>query len=232
MLPGQRRCRVLALALLSLCAGLLTPSARAQLSDEHLKACAACHGNGGRSQAEAYYPSIAGKPADYLYAQLRGFREARRHNEVMAGMLAFLSDDYLREIAAYYAAQMPSMQPRQKAASTAQLRLGRALAEHGDAARGLPACRACHGRALGGTLPGIPGLLGLPADYLSAQLGAWQTGRRRALAPDCMAWIAKSLSAEEVGAVSAWLASQPYPDAPGPEPEVTDPSLPRCGTLP
>jgi cytochrome c553 len=31
-----------------------------------------------------------------------------------------------------------------------------------------------------GVAPHIPGLLGLPRDYLNAQLGAWKAGQRRA----------------------------------------------------
>jgi cytochrome c553 len=62
-----------------------------------------------------------------------------------------------------------------------------------------------------GRAPFIPGLLGLPRDYLNAQLGAWRSGQRRALPPDCMAQVAERLSPEEIGAVSAWLAAQPVP---------------------
>jgi cytochrome c553 len=57
----------------------------------------------------------------------------------------------------------------------------------------------------------VPGLLGLPLDYLNAQLGAWQTGQRRAHAPDCMAEVVRRLPADDVIAVSSWLASQPLP---------------------
>ena len=62
-----------------------------------------------------------------------------------------------------------------------------------------------------GRAPFIPGLLGLPRDYLNAQLGAWRSGQRRALPPDCMAQVAQRLTPEDIGAVSAWLAAQPVP---------------------
>ena len=64
-----------------------------------------------------------------------------------------------------------------------------------------------------GVAPSIPGLLGLPRDYLNAQLGAWRNGQRRAHAPDCMAQVAQRLTPEDIGAVSAWLAAQPVPRA-------------------
>ncbi|MEY4139554.1 MAG: hypothetical protein RLZZ371_1736 [Pseudomonadota bacterium] len=54
-------------------------------------------------------------------------------------------------------------------------------------------------------------MLGLPRDYLNAQLGGWRTGQRRAQAPDCMGHIAKRLSNEDVTAVTHWLAAQPVP---------------------
>ena len=67
-------------------------------------------------------------------------------------------------------------------------------------------CGACHGAALTGVQPATPGLLGLPRDYINAQLGAWRTGQRKAHAPDCMADIAQRLDIQDIAAVSAWLS--------------------------
>ena len=83
--------------------------------------------------------------------------------------------------------------------------------QQGDAARQLPACTQCHGQRLTGVLPQVPGLLGLPRDYLNAQLGAWRNGKRRAHAPDCMASIAKGLADQDIEAISSYLAAQPMP---------------------
>jgi mono/diheme cytochrome c family protein len=54
-------------------------------------------------------------------------------------------------------------------------------------------------------------LVGLSGDYLSAQLGAWQSGARAAHAPDCMAQVVQRLQPGELAAVSSWLAAQPIP---------------------
>jgi cytochrome c553 len=62
-----------------------------------------------------------------------------------------------------------------------------------------------------GVAPGIPGLLGLPRDYLNAQLGAWKAGQRRAHAPDCMKEVVARLSLEDINAVASWAAAQPLP---------------------
>jgi cytochrome c553 len=71
-------------------------------------------------------------------------------------------------------------------------------------------------------------LLGLSRDYLNAQLGAWRTGQRRALAPDCMAEIARRLTAEDLSAVTAFLAAEPLPKNPHAVP-ATLPAPPRKG---
>jgi cytochrome c553 len=112
------------------------------------------------------------------------------------------------------------------------LQRGEALALRGDKAQDVPACVACHGQALTGVNPAIPGLLGLPRDYLIGQLGAWQTGLRRASSPDCMGHVARRLSGSDVSAVASWLASQPLPanTRPAPAP-ASDQRLPlRCGS--
>ncbi len=195
---------------------------------QRLQACTLCHGAEGRATPKGYHPRLAGKPADYLYQQLLAFRDGRRPNAVMAELMAPLSDAYLREIAAHFAnLDLPYPAPARPAATPEQLRRGEQLVRQGDPARGLPACAACHGAALGGRLPAIPGLLGLPPDYLLAQLGAWRNGQRRALAPDCMAQLARRLAPEDVAAVARWIAHQPVPA--GLKPEAPAPLPEPCG---
>ncbi len=99
----------------------------------------------------------------------------------------------------------------------------------GDPARSLPACTACHGKAMTGTAPFVPGLVGLPRDYLNAQLGAWRNGKRVAQEPDCMAAIAKKLAPEEIGRISAWLAGQPVPAGAKPAAGFAAPMPMACG---
>lgn len=180
--------------------------------EQRLKACTACHGDEGRVGTDAYYPRIAGKPERYLYNQLVHFREGRRHYPLMSALIDPLSDDYLRDIARHFARQNPPYSPPKRVAvPAATLERGRELVTTGDPAREIPACSECHGTDASGRPPSIPGLLGLPRDYINAQFGAWQTGLRSTAAPDCMATIARRLRPEDIAAVSAWLASQPVP---------------------
>ena len=203
-------------------------------------ACTTCHGKEGRAGPDGYYPRIAGKPAGYLYNQLINLRDGRRHYALMAGLLEPLSDRYLMEIAAYFSAlDLPYSAPLNTTASTEVLQHGRALATQGDAAKKIPACTQCHGTALTGVAPNIPGLLGLPRDYLNAQLGGWQTGLRRAHAPDCMAQITQRMNVQEVNAVATWLATQAVPAnakpaiaLPAAQPGATQAVDLMCGSAP
>ncbi len=203
-----------------LCAATVASAAPAAFQDsmaQRTLACTSCHGKEGRAGPDGYYPRIAGKPAGYLYAQLLHFRDGRRHYGLMAGLLETLSDDYLFHIAQHFASlDLPYAAPKAATAAPEVLQRGRILALQGDPERRVPACASCHGKALTGVVPHIPGLLGLPRDYLNAQLGAWRTGQRRALAPDCMAEIARRLAPDDLSAVTAWLASEPLPKNPKP----------------
>ena len=175
-----------------------------------MQACTPCHGKEGRATNAGYFPRIAGKPAGYLFNQLVNFREGRRPGAAMADLVEHMDDAYLRDIAAYFAAlDLPYPPPAATTTAAAVLARGETLARQGDPGRNLPACTACHGPRLTGVLPAVPGLVGLPRDYLLGQLGAWRQGERRAAAPDCMATLARRLTGADVEAVTAWLAAQP-----------------------
>ena len=197
-----------------------------------VQACSACHGDQGRATPEGYFPRLAGKPADYLWRQMLNFRDGRRNHTQMRYLMAHLTDDYLREMAEHFARrEVPYPPPLRPQAAAPVLAQGDALVRQGDAARGLPACVACHGAAMTGVLPAVPGLLGLSRDYLNSQLGAWRTGARHAQAPDCMAAIARKLSAPEVAAVSAWLAAQPVPQGGRPLAQLPGPAPMACAGM-
>lgn len=217
------------------------PSPRARFEDnmaERTKACTACHGDQGRAGPDGYYPRLAGKPAGYLHNQLRNFSQGRRHYELMTRLIDPLTDAYLGDMARYFSSlELPYPKPSANNTISAQrLAKGQQLVTQGDASRGLPACTQCHGVRLTGVQPNVPGLLGLPLDYLNAQLGAWQTGQRKAHAPDCMAEVVKRIPAEDLIAVSSWLARQALPadTHPAPHPPAGPPlhAALRCGSAP
>jgi cytochrome c553 len=209
------RSPLIALALTAL-AAMPLHAAPPQVEDsiaQRVQACTVCHGPQGRAASDGYYPRIAGKPAGYLYNQLRNFRDGRRHYALMAGLLDPLSDAYLREIAQYFAdLDLPYPAQRPSATATAaELQHGQTLVTQGDAGRKIPACVQCHGAALTGVQPAIPGLVGVPRDYINAQLGSWQNGNRHAKSPDCMASIAQRLTPDDIAAIAQWISAQPVP---------------------
>jgi len=222
-----------AVLLLALLAGGAAAAPPPDTLAQRVQPCTACHGKEGRAAADGYHPRIAGKPALYLYHQLVNFREGRRRYGPMVYLVDHLSDDYLREIAGHFAAlELPYPLPAPVSDPAATLQHGERLVLQGDAARKLPACVACHGQALTGVAPAIPGLLGLPRDYLKGQIGAWTNGQRRAHAPDCMADIAKRLTPEDVSAVAAWLASRPVPVPSKAAASLPEPLPLDCGSVP
>jgi len=235
------RSRSLRLSLFALC-GLLACAATAapqtvpDTLDQRLLACATCHARvdaRGNPVNDSFYPRLGGKPAGYLYHQLLNFRDGRRQYPVMTYLVDHLPDAYLREIAQHFAAQAPAVLPAQPSGlSSALLERGRQLVIEGDASRKIPACIACHGARLTGVQPNIPGLVGLPRDYVNAQFGGWRNKVRRAQMPDCMAEITARLSLEDVAAVSGYLAAQPMPLDPRPVASIARPLPLACGSDP
>jgi cytochrome c553 len=177
---------------------------------ERAKACVACHGKEGRATSDGFFPRIAGKPTDYLFNQLTNFRDGRRQQVHMNYLVSHLPDAFLKDMAQYFAnLELPYPTPQITNLSPNDLQRGQTLVLKGDPSKKIAACVTCHGQSMMGMRSASPSLLGLPRDYLVAQLGAWQTGSRKAHAPDCMGQVAKQLNAIDIAAVTHWLAAQP-----------------------
>ena len=200
---------------------------------QRMQPCGACHGKEGRATPDGFFPRIAGKPAGYLYNQLDNFRSGRRSYPTMTYFVEQMSDDYLHEIAEHFASlDLPYAPPQTVGAPAAELARGEVLVRQGDAAHGVPACMQCHGTSMTGVLPAIPGLLGLPRGYLVEQFGAWRTGQRKALAPDCLARVATMLTPADITAVATWLSSQPVAVGPAAADSLAKPLPLSCGSVP
>jgi cytochrome c553 len=200
---------------------------------QRIAACTTCHGvHGEGSPGSGFFPRLAGKPAGYLALQMQNFQRGLRKYAPMEYTVRLLTPEYMHEIAVYFSAQqVPYERKPVPALAPSMLQRGQQLVTHGDPARQIPPCQACHGKQLTGTEPSVPGLVGLPYDYISSQLGSWRTGTRASAAPDCMAQIANRLAPADITAVSAWLASQETPADTHPQPagSITPPL--RCGVL-
>ncbi|MBD8880901.1 MULTISPECIES: c-type cytochrome [Rhodanobacter] len=67
-------------------------------------ACFACHGADGNA-VDPQYPRLAGQYNEYLQQVLHEYKDGRRNNPIMKGMVATLSDQDIEDIAAYFSSQ-------------------------------------------------------------------------------------------------------------------------------
>lgn len=201
--------------------------------EARVQGCVTCHGQQGQGTNNDYFPRIAGKPAGYLHNQLRAFHDGSRRYAPMNYLVAYLTDDYLKEIAEYFASLRPPFSaPTPSTLPPDLLDRGRTLVNNGDGNRQIPACVACHGARLTGMEPGIPGLVGLRPNYIAAQLTRWRTGERKANAPDCMHRIATRLTDPDIRAVAGWLGSLEAPQDHAPDARNTVRMPIACGSQP
>jgi len=170
--------------------------------------CAACHGADGNSIGPAN-PKLAGQIPDYLAKQLANFKPAaagkpaERNNAIMAGFAATLSPEDMRNVAAFYASQR--LQP-EKARNKDTIELGQKIYRAGIAEKGVAACAGCHGPRGEGVPGQFPALAGQYADYLHAQLMAFQSGARANDPNKMMRTTAAKLSDAEMKAVTDYIA--------------------------
>jgi cytochrome c553 len=169
--------------------------------------CAACHAADGNSVA-ATNPKIAGQFAEYLHKQLGDFRpqagkKAARENPVMSPMVANLSEDDIKSLAAYYSGQ--KLRPA-AAADKDLAALGQKIWRGGIAAINVPACAGCHGPAGAGIPAQYPRLSGQFAEYIAAQLKAFKEGARANDANGVMRGVAARLTEREIQAVAQYAA--------------------------
>lgn len=201
---------------------------------DRVKACTICHGDKDRVEPHIYFPRIGGKPQGYLFNQLRNFRDGRRYYRPMAILLENMSDDYLMEIAQYFSTQpLPAHPPEQRLSMLAdEIVLAERLIYSGSPKRDIPACNTCHGNALMGVEPYIPGILGLTRTYIAAQFGSWRNGGlRRGQVSNCMSEIAEKLTDEEIDTIAKWLASQPISGNPEPDGTLPHELNDRCSSI-
>ncbi len=178
-------------------------------------ACASCHGAQGEGTSDVYFPRLAGKPAGYLYNQLVAFKNGRRRYPPMNYLLEFLPDAYLKEIAEYFASLRPPFRrPRSPPSARRFWRGVNRWSKTATLSTAFQPVQAVIIRASQEWSQLSPGLLGLRAAYISAQLGGWRYGTRTAAAPDCMQIVAGLLTEDDVKAVAAYLSSLPAPADP------------------
>ena len=164
--------------------------------------CAACHGADGNS-SNPIWPSLAGQHANYIYKQLLDFKEGRRINPTMTGMVAALTDEDMRNLAAYYESQVP----KPVAFDGELLESGENIYRGGIIAAGVAACMGCHSPTGEGNGPaGWPSLKSQHPDYIVAQLQAFRQGARANDPGSMMRSVSERMSDMEMKSVAAYIA--------------------------
>jgi cytochrome c553 len=163
-------------------------------------ACITCHGPKGQS-AVGTWPKLSAQHAAYTTKQLKNFKDGSRANPVMMGMAATLTEQDMQNISAFLVKQPASEGVAQNKAT---IELGQSIYRGGIAAKGVPACAACHSPTGAGIPAQYPRLGGQWADYSYTQLIAFREGTRKN--SNQMAIIATKLSDQEMKAVSDYMA--------------------------
>jgi cytochrome c553 len=161
--------------------------------------CTMCHGARGMSQANA--PNLAGQYPATIYKELADFKSGARGSAIMMPLVADLSDQDMRELAAYYA-----YLPRVHDERAVDAETPRIVAD-GAPMRNIAPCGACHGEL--GSKIGAPWLEGQPVAYLQAQLDAFANGTRRNDIDQQMRNVARGMTPAEIAAASRHYAGSP-----------------------
>lgn len=162
--------------------------------------CIACHTVDGTRGAPAN-PILVGQHPEYLAKQLREFKAGRRVNAIMQGMASGLSDDDMRNVAAFYASKPPLTGTARNAEFVLQ---GERIWRGGIASKNVPACAGCHSPNGAGIPAQYPRLAGQHAEYTETQLRAFRAGERANNAQ--MMTISANLSDREITALADYIA--------------------------
>lgn len=177
----------------------------AEAGEAKTAACMACHGSDGNS-VNPEWPKIAGQHAGYLFEQMKHFKQPQadspRYNALMFGQMQALTEDDMKNVASYYAAQ--SMSPGVADPDAASF--GEKIYRGGIAEKNVAACIACHGPAgEGNAAAKYPKVGGQHATFLVDQLKRYKSGERRSDMNQVMRNIAAAMSEDEMQAVAEYM---------------------------
>jgi len=169
--------------------------------------CTMCHGARGVSSSDV--PNLAGQYAEVTYKQLTDYKNGQRRHTLMQGMAAGLSEQDIRDLAAFYA-QLPRPSPAGPPAEVPR------LVSVGDPMRNIAPCGSCHGGI--DKKPGSPWLEGMSQAYLVTQLAQFAGGARRNDNLQAMRNIARQMTPAEIDAVARYYSVLAIVGSTGAEP--------------
>jgi cytochrome c553 len=169
-------------------------------ASRNIPACISCHGAGGNSTI-SQNPKLAAQHEAYVYKQLVEFKGVTRVNPVMSMYAKALTDDEMKNLAAYLDAQA---QKPGAAKNKDIVEIGKKIYRAGIAEKNVPACAGCHSPNGAGIPAQFARIGGQHQDYTVAQLTSFRGGGRKNSVQ--MMTIAKRLSDDEMAAVADYIA--------------------------
>jgi len=171
-------------------------AAHGQSIEEKAQICAACHGENGVPQQQAFpVPVIWGQNLGYLFFQLRDFKSGARKNDQMTPIAEGLEREDLMALAQYFSKKpWPNLQQPHAPADEA------ALARRANAS---VVCTSCHQEGFIGEGT-QPRLAGQNRAYLEKTMTDFRTGARGN--NPGMTDLMKGLTEQQIGALATWLA--------------------------
>jgi cytochrome c553 len=165
--------------------------------------CTACHGADGNS-TNPQWPKIAGQHEGYLYKQLTDYKSGDRVNATMQGMVAALSEQDMKDLAAYFAAQKPTANK----GNAQMVGRGQEIYRGGITASGVPACMGCHSPSGNGNpAAAFPALAAQHPKYTAEQLMKFKSHERANDRGEMMRNVAAKMTDAEMELVAEYIAA-------------------------
>ncbi|EIC22497.1 cytochrome c553 [Thiorhodovibrio frisius] len=184
-------------------AGIITGNAE-KGKEKAGQICHACHGlDGNGMAAQPIWPKLAGQHPNYIYKQLNNFKNNDRYNVQMSPMAMPLTDEDMRNVAAYYS----SLPQSGGVAAADQVELGEKIYRAGNPKSGVPACSGCHGPSgMGTNLSKFPRLAGQYPEYIDQTLKLFRKMERANDPNGMMRGVAARMTDEEIAAVAQYIS--------------------------
>ncbi len=158
--------------------------------------CYGCHGIANYKNVYPTYsvPKLQGQHPEYLVTALQGYRSGDRAHATMHAQAASLSDQDMKDIAAFLSGE--PVKPRAGAQNPAPA---------ARAPKAMEVCVACHGPDGVGVTPMYPTLAGQHGDYIERALHDYKNGTRK---NPVMAGFASQLSDKDIEELAAYYSRQ------------------------